>query len=245
MTNENNYEQKLSKELDFEKGSNDLDKSKSKNKAKELISDTEAKPGSLEAQELLFDGVLNKLEQRGVSLDSLSVTFDGKQALSYKNGDINQQALTDKQAQLINSALNDPQSFEGTVTIKSGNRTLLKIENGQVIRDAIGLTSKSTKVEVESNTKSLYHKYSQQTNDKGLNKTKKIVSKALDDGVTREQIKKIIRNEDDGYKNLAQNTTSEVANINLDKIINQTAAKKQLQNQSPSQSKEINLTKAR
>ena len=212
---------------------------------KDALPNIKGKSGSLEAQELLFDEVLNKLEQRGVSLDSLSVKFDGKQALAYKNGDVNQQSLTDKQAKLLQSALNDPQNFEGTVTIKSGNRTLLKIENGQVLRDAIGLTSKSTKVEVESNTKSLYQKYSQEINGKGLGKTKKIVSKAFDDGVGRQQVKNIIRHEDDGYKNLAQNTTSEVADINLDKIVNQAAAERQLQNQQQSQSQEKNLTKAR
>ena len=212
---------------------------------KDALSNIEGESGSLEAQELIFDEVLNKLEQRGVSLDSLSVKFDGKQALSYKNGDVNQQNLTDKQAKLLQSALNDPQNFEGTVTIKSGNRTLLKIENGQVVRDAIGLTSKSTKVEVESHTKFLYKKYSQETSGKGLGKTKKIVSKALEDGVGRQQVKDIIRTEDDGYKNLVQNTTSEVADINLDKIINQATAGKQLQNQQQSQSQEKNLTKAR
>ncbi|WP_036489118.1 hypothetical protein [Myxosarcina sp. GI1] len=221
--------------------SNDLENTKD--------SSIEGKPGSAEAQELVFDEVLNKLEQRGVGLDTVSLTFDGKESLSYKNGDISKQQLTDEQAKLLKSALKDPQNFDGVVTIKSGNRILLKIENGQVVRDTIGLTSKSTKVEVESSTESLYQKYSQDVGEKGLGKTKRVARNAILDGVKAEQVKKIIRREDDGYKALSQNTNSVVADTNLDKIVNSAIAQnhleKQQQTQAQTQTKEKTLSKTR
>lgn len=195
-------------------------------------------PGSPQAQESIFDSVLNKLEQRGVNLDTLSLSFDGQEALSYQNGDVNKNTLTDKQSELLQSALNDPQNFEGTVTIKSGNKTLLKIENGQVTRDAIGLTSKSTQLEVESSAKSLYDKYSQQTRSKGLGKTREVTRNAINDGISSQQAKKIIQSQDAGYKGLSKSIGVDNADKSLDKIVNQAVSQKKIREKESSQTKE-------
>ena len=211
----------------------------------DLVSNIKGKAGSAEAQESIFDEVISKLDQRGVSVSDLSLTFDGKEALSYKDSSVTRQSLTDEQSRLLKSALNDPQNFAGSVTIKSGNRTLLKIENGQVIRDTIGLTSKSTKIEVESSTRSLYEKYTQNLESKGLSKTKQVIQNALKDGMSEKQVKKIIRSEDDGYKNIKENNSPQEAETNLNKIVNRAIAQNSLGDEKRDRAQEKTMAKTR
>ena len=200
--------------------------------------------GSAAAQESIFDSVINRLEQRGVNIDTLSLRFDGQEALSYRNGDVNKQNLTDQQSELLKSALNDPQNFEGSVTIKSGNKTLLKIENGQVTRDAVGLTSKATTLSVESP----YQKYSKESTKQGLERTKEVLSNIIKDGIPQDKAKEIIStSQDPGYKDLKENTGQANADKVLDNLSNNVVAQAQIKDQgiTQTQEKEQALEKAR
>lgn len=198
----------------------------------ESQNNTKDRSGSLEAQETLFDEVIREIDRRGINIDNLSLTFDGQEAFSHRNNNVSNQ-LSDRQMETLQDALKDPQSFQGSVTIKSGNKVLLKIENGQVQRDTIGLTDKTTKIEVESDTKALYDKYSKNVRSKGLSKTREVAENAISDGVSATQTKKIIEREDRGYKNLAESKDSEVANRQLNNIVNGALAQEMLKNQKP------------
>lgn len=200
--------------------------------------------GSLDARETIYEEVLQKLEGRGVDLTNTSITFDGVEALSYKNNNVSNR-LSDSQAQLLQSALNDPQNFKGSVEIKTGNRVLLKIENGSVARDVIGLTAKKTTVAIEANTKDLYEKYSQNTRGKGLAKTKEVAQNAIADGMSGEQTKKVIRLEDGGFRDYKEQQGEQIADKNLERIVNQAIAQQQVFKQQQQQEKEQQQNKDR
>jgi hypothetical protein len=204
---------------------------KANTKSEDRLSDfkpkIEGEIGSLDARETIYEEVLQKLEGRGVDLTNTSVTFDGVEALSYKNNNVSNR-LSDSQAQLLQSALNDPQNFKGSVEIKSGNRVLLKIENGSVARDTIGLTAKKTTVAVEASTKDLYEKYSQNARGKGLAKTKEVAQNAIADGMSGEQTKKVIRLEDGGFRDYKEQQGEQIADKNLERIVNQAIAQQQV-----------------
>lgn len=186
--------------------------------------------GSLDARETIYEDVLQKLEQRGIDISNTSVTFDGNEALSYRDNNVKNQ-LTDSQADLLKSALNDPQNFKGSVEIKSGNRVLLKIENGSVTRDTIGLTQKTTTVAVESSTKELYEKYSEKAKGQGLEKTQQIAQNAISDGLNGEQAKKVIRQQDKAYQNSKAQQGEQAADRMLNQIVNQVIRQQQIQKQ--------------
>lgn len=205
-----------------------------KNLAQDSGKEADKEVGSAIAQETVFEDVINKLEQRGLDIDSLSLKFDGEEALSYKNGDVQNNFLTESQSDLLQSALQDPQNFQGSVTIKSGNRTILKIENGQVTRDSMRLTSKSMKLDVESGEKKLYDKYSKDVSSVGMEKSKDVVVGAIKDGVSRDDAKKMIRSQDKGFKDMAEKQGQEPAEKALNGIVNKAVSQAKLQESQPS-----------
>lgn len=212
----------------------------------EQTNDLGSNVGSLNARETIYEDVLQKLEQRGIDITNTSITFDGNEALSYKNNNVSNQ-LTDSQAELLKSALDDPQSFKGSVEIKSGNRVLLKIQDGNVVRDTIGLTAKKTMVSIESSTEELYEKYAKKAKGKGLEKTKQVAENAISDGLSGEQTKKVIRHKDKAYQNFKEQQGEEKADRNLNLIVNQAVRQQQIQQQQEEkqQKKEQELAPAR
>ena len=136
-----------------------------------------------------------------------------------RDGDIASSTINEQQAELIKQALNDPASFKGSIKITNGSQVLLHVKDGRVLRDGLGLTKSSTKVEINSAPADLYNKYSQNVNSKGLKATKEIARDALADGVGQDQVKNMIKSEDLGYQNLLAQSSQNAASKTLDKIV--------------------------
>ncbi len=147
-----------------------------------------------------------------------------------KNGDLDrkQTNISDKQAELIKQALNDPTSFEGSMKITQGSKVLLHIKDGKVLVDSARLVQQSAKVELNTpdlNAKQMYQKYSEGVKHEGLAKTKQTAINAFQDGVNREDVTRMLRTEDDGYKKLVSSAGEQLANKSLNQIVNSAIAK--------------------
>ncbi len=163
-----------------------------------------------------------------------------------KNGDLDrkQTNISDKQAELIKQALDDPTSFEGSMKITQGSKVLLHIKDGKVLVDSARLVQQSAKVELNTpdlNAKQMYQKYSEGVKHEGLAKTKQTAMNAFQDGVNRKDVTRMLRTEDDGYKKLVSSAGEQLANKSLNQIVNSAIAQSKInsQAQSQSQSKQI------
>lgn len=182
------------------------------------------KNSSSEAQDYVLENIVTPLDQRRIDVDRLEINLNGQNIFKMRDGDVANSKITDNQAELIKQALNDPESFKGTVKITNGRQVLLHVKDGQVLRDGLNLTKSTTKVEISSSPSDLYAKYSQGVEQKGLKTTKQVAVNALSDGVSQQQVKDMIKSQDSGYQNLAASTGNNAANDTLDKIVTSAAA---------------------
>ena len=129
-----------------------------------------------------------KLDLSRINIDRLQIKINDQVVFSMKNGDLDrkQTNISDKQAEMIKQALKDPGSFEGSMKITQGGKTLLHIKDGKVLIDSARLVEESAKVELNTpdpDTKEMYQKYSENVKNKGLAKTKQTAVNAFEDGV--------------------------------------------------------------
>ncbi len=186
-------------------------------------SSSEAK-SSVEAQDYVLENIVTPLDQRRIDVDRLEINLNGQNIFKMRDGDVANSTITDNQAELIKQALNDPESFKGSVKITNGRQVLLHVKDGQVLRDGLNLTKSTTKVEISSSPSELYDKYSQGEAQKGLKTTKQVAVNALSDGVGQQQVKDMIKAKDPGYQNLVTSAGNNSANNTLDKIVTSAAA---------------------
>ncbi len=171
-----------------------------------------------------------KLDQSNINIDRLQIKINDQIIFGMKNGDLDrkQTNISDKQAELIKQALNDPTSFEGSMKITQGSKVLLHIKDGKVLVDSARLVQQSAKVELNTpdlSAKQMYQQYSEGVNHEGLAKTKQTAMNAFQDGVSREDVTRILRTEDEGYKKLVSSAGEQLANKSLNQIVNSAIAK--------------------
>ena len=204
----------------------------------EFFSDNPFKQGSQEAQNYVLENIVTALDQRRIDVNRLEINLDGQNIFKMRDGDLAKSTITDQQAELIKQALNDSASFKGSIKITNGSQVLLQIKDGIVLRDSLGLTKSSTKVEINSAAPALYDKYAQNITSKGLRATKDIAINALTDGVGQNQVKEMIKIRDPGYQNLASSAGEDAASTTLDKIVTSASAVVKNQN-SPAKSEQM------
>lgn len=192
---------------------------------------------SVEAEDYVLDNIVTALDQRRVDVDRLEINLDGQNIFKMRDGDVARSTITDNQTELIKQALNDPASFKGSIKITNGKQVLLHVKDGQVLRDGLNLTKSSTKVEISSDPRDLYDKYSQGVDSKGLKATKEVAVKALADGVGTEQVKQMIKTKDSGYQSLSTSAGRDSANNTLNKIVTSATAEVNKQNQTNTEQK--------
>ncbi len=178
-------------------------------------------------------GLSQKLDQSRVNIERLQISVNGELVFGMKNGDIerDQTKITDKQADLIKQALNDPTSFDGSMKITQGGKTLLHIKDGKVLIDSVGLVNISAKVELKTpdlEAKQMYERYSKEVKPEGLAKTKETAINALQDGVSRDDVTKMLKSQDAAYQKLVSTSGEQLANKSLDKIVNNALSKVKL-----------------
>ncbi len=182
-----------------------------------------------------------KLDQSRINIDRLQIKINDQVVFGMKNGDLDrkQTNISDQQAELIKQALNDPASFEGSMKITQGSKVLLHIKDGQVLIDSARLVEKSAKVELDvpdPDTKQMYEKYSENVTNKGLAKTKQTAVNAFEDGVSFEDISKMLKAEDPEYKKMLSSSNELKANKSLKQIVNSAIAQAKINSQAKSQS---------
>ena len=187
-----------------------------------------------------------QLDQSRINIDRLQIKINDQVVFGMNNGDLDrkQTNISDKQAEMIKQALNDPSSFEGSMKITQGSKVLLHIKDGKVLVDSARLVQQSAKVELNTpdlSAKQMYQQYSEGVNHEGLAKTKQTAINAFQDGVNREDVTRMLRTEDDGYKKLVSSAGEQLANKSLNQIVNSAIAQSKInsQAQSQSQSKQI------
>lgn len=204
----------------------------------EFLSDNPFKQGSQEAQKYVLENIVTALDQRRIDVNRLEINLDGQNIFKMRDGDVAKSTITDGQAELIKQALNDSASFKGSIKITNGSQVLLQVKDGIVLRDSLGLTKSSTKVEINSAAPAKYEKYAQNVESKGLQATKDIAINALTDGVGQNQVKEMIKIKDPGYQNLAASAGEDAASKTLDKIVTSASAVVKNQN-SPAKSEQM------
>ncbi len=125
-----------------------------------------------------------------------------------------------------------------SLLVNNGSQVLLQVKDGIVLRDSLGLTKSSTKVEINSAAPAKYEKYAQNVESKGLQATKDIAINALTDGVGQNQVKEMIKIKDPGYQNLLASAGEDAASNTLDKIVTSASAVVKNQN-SPAKSEQM------
>ncbi|MEO1669245.1 MAG: hypothetical protein AAFR77_00450 [Cyanobacteria bacterium J06631_2] len=174
---------------------------------------------SEEAENYILENIVTALDQRRVDVNQLQVNFDGQNIFKMDKGEIANSTVTNQQKDLIEQALNDPQSFKGSLKITNGSQVLLHVKDGQVLRDGLNLTKTSTKLEINSPSADLYDKYAKNITSKGLQTTKDVAKNALADGISREETAQIIKSRDSSYRELSASTGQERADKTLNRIV--------------------------
>ncbi len=144
-------------------------------------------------------GLVNQLAQRRLNVERMQIDIDGHTIFKMHGAEIDQKrtSITDAQAEIIKTALNDPAAVQGTVTISQGSRVLLKVENGRVIKDDLGLIQEQTKVAIEtpnSPLEGLYDKYANKTSP-GLVGTKETAINAINGGHSLAEVSRMLEND--------------------------------------------------
>ena len=189
-----------------------------------------------------------KLDQSGINIDRLNISINGQTVFAMRNGYIDQgrTKISDQQAELMKQALSDPASFQGSMKITQGSKTLLHIKDGKVLIDKVRLVEQSAKVELdtpEPETKQMYERYSQDVKSEGLNKTRETAKNALQDGISREDVTTMLKAQDAGYKMLQKTSGEQLANKSLNKIVTNAISKVKISDNSKKQ-QEIKQEKA-
>ncbi|MDJ0647129.1 MAG: hypothetical protein QNJ60_00345 [Xenococcaceae cyanobacterium MO_188.B19] len=177
----------------------------------------------------------SKLDQSGINIDRLEISINRRTVFGMKNGDINQKNtnISDKQADLIKQALKNPASFDGSMKITLGGKTLLHIKDGKVLIDKARLVEQSAKVELDTpdpDAKEMYDRYSKDVKSKGLDKTRETAKNALQDGVSHENVTNMLKSQDSGYIMLTKTNTERLANKSLAQIVTNAQAQVKLSN---------------
>ena len=173
------------------------------------------KDSSTEAEDYVLS-VVQALDQSRINVERLRIEVDGNTVFSMKDGNINnaENRINERQAELLKQALKDPGAMKGSVTISQGRKVLLRIDNGRVITDSIGLVKESAKIEVESPepvSEEAYKGYSEGVKEQGLAGSQKIALNALNDGVDRSQVTEMMKSYNADYQKLANKSGDNVA----------------------------------
>lgn len=189
-----------------------------------------------------------KLDQSGINIERFNISINGQSVFGMKNGDIDQSKtnISDKQAEQIKEALNDPSSFDGSMKITKGEQTLLHIKDGKVLIDKARLVEDSAKLDLDipdPQAKKMYEKYSQDVKSKGLDKTRQVAKNALQDGVSFEDVADMLKSQDKGYEALKTINNELTANKSLNRIITSAKAQAKLSS-NKSKQQEVKQEKA-
>lgn len=187
---------------------------------------------SREAEDFALE-LTTELSQKNLKIDRLDIKVDGQSVFKMRDGDLEKSTINNEQAELIKKALKDPAALKGTVKITQGSQVLLHVKNGRVLVDKARLTEQSAQVEVTSQ-KGLYDKYSQGLNSQGLDKTKDVAKNALSDGMEKEDVVDLLKNNDPASQNLINQSGEQKATQALNKMVDLEAAKLKTNNQQSS-----------
>ena len=190
-------------------------------------------PPSREAEDFALE-LATDLSQKNMKIDRLDIKVDDKSVFKMNDGELEKSTINNEQAELIKKALKDPAALKGTVKITQGSQVLLHVKNGRVLVDKARLTEQSAQVEVTSQ-KGLYDKYSQGLNGQGLDKTKDVAKKALSDGMDKDDVVDLLKNNDSASQNLINQSGEQKGTQALNKMVDLEAAKLKTNNQQSSQ----------
>lgn len=105
----------------------------------------------LDPLRMINEDIVEKLGHN-IDISNMRVILN-RQEVFRLNGDgmidHNRSSVNLEQAQMIREALKTPEKFKGTLTIKMGTRTILRIQNGIAIPDRYGLAGKDIKAEAD------------------------------------------------------------------------------------------------
>ena len=105
----------------------------------------------LDPLRMINEDIVEKLG-RNIEIGNMRVILN-RQEIFRLNGDgmidHNRSSVNLKQAQMIQDALNNPGDFKGTLTIKVGTRTILRIQNGIAIPDRYNLAGKDKVADID------------------------------------------------------------------------------------------------
>lgn len=194
---------------------------KNKNKDSEKVEEQATKKASSMKAEDYVLSVVQTLDQSRINVDRLRIEVDGNTVFAMKDGklDNGERKIDEKQAELLKTALKDPLSLKGTVTITKGSKVLLKVENGRVITDSLGLTKdESAKIDIKSPepvSEEAYKRYSEGVKEQGLAGSQKIAENALNDGVGRDKVAEMMKNYNADYQKLANKTNDKTAEVQV------------------------------
>lgn len=107
--------------------------------------------GDLDPIRMINEDIVEKLGHH-IEIGNMRVILN-RQEIFRLNGDgmidHNRSSVNLEQAQMIREALKNPEKFKGTLTIKVGTRTVLRIQNGIAIPDRYNLAGKDLKAEAD------------------------------------------------------------------------------------------------
>lgn len=105
----------------------------------------------LDPLRMINEDIVEKLG-RSIEISNLRVILN-RQEIFRLDGDgmidHNRSSVNLEQAQMIQDALKNPENFKGTLTIKLGTRTVLRIQNGIALPDRYNLAGKDLKAEAD------------------------------------------------------------------------------------------------
>ncbi|WP_262562566.1 hypothetical protein [Acaryochloris sp. CCMEE 5410] len=110
-----------------------------------------SEPKDLDPLRMINEDIVEKLG-RSIEISNLRVILN-RQEIFRLDGDgmidHDRSSVNLKQAQMIQDALKNPENFKGTLTIKVGTRTVLRIQNGIALPDRYNLAGKDLKAEAD------------------------------------------------------------------------------------------------
>ncbi|ABW31506.1 hypothetical protein [Acaryochloris marina] len=105
----------------------------------------------LDPLRMLNEDIVEKLS-RNIEIGNMRVFLNQKEIFRLNDDGIidhNRSSVNLEQSRMIREALRNPEKFKGTLTIKVGTRTILRIQNGIAIPDRYGLSGKDIKAEAD------------------------------------------------------------------------------------------------
>ncbi|KAI9129219.1 hypothetical protein [Acaryochloris sp. CCMEE 5410] len=105
----------------------------------------------LDPLRMINEDIVEKLS-RNIEIGNMRVFLNQKEIFRLNDDGIidhNRSSVNLEQSRMIREALRNPEKFKGTLTIKVGTRTILRIQNGIAIPDRYGLSGKDIKAEAD------------------------------------------------------------------------------------------------